>query len=410
MSSHPTQTRSKARPWSQLSSGTKEGPAAASLAAANCSPSTASVAERSVVATRTRRWFAVGLFAACLATVGLTRERWKEFLPNASNTTVMSEEVTSATSTEKVAFGVGALARLEPSWKIVQLSPSASTEGAVIESLLFDEGDVVSKGDTLAVLDIQPRREAALHEARAQARICAARLAKVKAGPSEHDVAIKQAEVDLQLIALQDAEADFRRCEALRAAKTVPEDEFENKKTQLERTKTLVEQAKSQLAALQLIRSEDLESAEAELAKAEAGVKRAEAELLAAKIVAPMNGRLLKVFSRPGERISTSGFAEIGDTSQMHAVAEVHELDVGRVKLGQTASIRVQSQETVFSGHVVRVSWKVGRQVVLDNDPVKDTDARVVEVRIALDSRACAQLAGLSYARAEVRIDATTER
>ena len=59
---------------------------------------------------------------------------------------------------------------------------------------------------------------------------------------------------------------------------------------------------------------------------------------------------------------------------------------------------------------MVHVGWQVGRRVVLDNDPVKDTDARVVEVRVKLDPAAAERVARLSYARVEVRIDAAEVR
>jgi len=41
---------------------------------------------------------------------------------------------------------------------------------------------------------------------------------------------------------------------------------------------------------------------------------------------------------------------------------------------------------------------------VLSNDPVDDTDARVVEVRIRLDKPSSERVAGMSYARVEVVI------
>ena len=46
----------------------------------------------------------------------------------------------------------------------------------------------------------------------------------------------------------------------------------------------------------------------------------------------------------------------------------------------------------------------VGRMDVLSNDPVDDTDARVVEVRIRLDKPSSELVAGMSYARIEVLI------
>ena len=47
----------------------------------------------------------------------------------------------------------------------------------------------------------------------------------------------------------------------------------------------------------------------------------------------------------------------------------------------------------------------MGRKVVFNNDPVADTDSRVIEVRIRLAPEDGSRVAGLSNARAEVVID-----
>ena len=94
-----------------------------------------------------------------------------------------------------------------------------------------------------------------------------------------------------------------------------------------------------------------------------------------------------------------------GGDAEMHAVAEVYERDIQRVKIGQNATVWVQSSQAQLSGEVVRVGWKVGRKSVLDNDPIRDTDARVVEVRIKLDAASSELVSGLSNARVEVRIE-----
>jgi HlyD family secretion protein len=90
----------------------------------------------------------------------------------------------------------------------------------------------------------------------------------------------------------------------------------------------------------------------------------------------------------------------------MEAVAEVHEADLPLVRVGQKATARLRTRvEMKLTGTVVHVGGLVGRRVVLDNDPVKDADARVVEVRIRLDSAPRGVgVAGLSYAQVDVVI------
>ncbi|WP_234016998.1 biotin/lipoyl-binding protein [Nostoc sp. 'Lobaria pulmonaria (5183) cyanobiont'] len=46
-------------------------------------------------------------------------------------------------------------------------------------------------------------------------------------------------------------------------------------------------------------------------------------------------GQIIKIHTRVGEKISDSGIADLAQTDQMMAVAEVYQIDIGKVKLGQ---------------------------------------------------------------------------
>jgi HlyD family secretion protein len=301
-------------------------------------------------------------------------------------------------------FGVGALGRLEPGWKVYQVAPPSSTDGSRVEALKVEEGDEVRAGDVLAVLDMHQRRRAAVAEAKAQVLVAQAKLAQVKAGSKPDEVVAQDAAVAKLKASLRYAEVAFKRMEGLRASRAASDDEYEQRKAEVDANRELLRQAEATLAAIKTVRPEDVAAAEAEVAKAEAGVVRADADLEATQVRAPVAGRVLKVSARGGERVGETGLLELGDTRAMHAVAEVHEKDAPRVRVGQRATVIVQSLPGELTGEVVQVGWKVGRQVVFDNDPVKDTDARVVEVRVKLDSTSSLRVAALTYARSEVRI------
>ena len=91
------------------------------------------------------------------------------------------------------------------------------------------------------------------------------------------------------------------------------------------------------------------------------------------------------IHARAGERVGTEGILELGDTTAMYAIAEIYETDIGRVKPGQRARISSPALSQSLAGEVVRIGLKIGKQDVLDADPVAKTDARVVEVEIRLD-------------------------
>lgn len=302
-------------------------------------------------------------------------------------------------------IGVGALGRLEPGWKVLQLAPASATDGARVESLLVEEGEEVLAGAVVAILDMHGRRDAALREARAHVRVAAAKLAQVKIGAKAGELAAQEALIDQLRAATAKAEADHSRSNQLRGNGAISAEEHDQRQFQAQMARANLRQAEATLSALRIVRPEDVSVAEAELAKAEAGITRAEADLEATNIRTPISGRVLKIHTRPGEKIGEPGLLDIGDTRAMHAVAEVFERDVPRVRAGLRVFVRVQSLPGEFSGEVVHVGWKVGRRATLDNDPVRDTDARVVEVRVRLDPAWSARLAGLSQARVEVRIE-----
>ena len=93
----------------------------------------------------------------------------------------------------------------------------------------------------------------------------------------------------------------------------------------------------------------------------------------------------MAIHARRGERVGPDGIAELAQTDQMYAVAEVYETDIGRVAVGQPATIRSPALNANLTGSVERIGMKIGKLDVLDTDPVARTDARVVEVHIKLD-------------------------
>lgn len=122
----------------------------------------------------------------------------------------------------------------------------------------------------------------------------------------------------------------------------------------------------------------DVELGESELAAAQARLERA-------SIKAPVAGQVLTVHARAGERIGEQGLLELGQTQRMYVVAEVYETDIGQVSEGQQATATSPALPQPVTGRVERIGKVIGKNDVLDLDPVARTDSRVVEVFILLD-------------------------
>jgi HlyD family secretion protein len=343
---------------------------------------------------RAGRWFTLGLVAVFVG--GVTGAWWWQ------QTKPTADAARSGLPPTPLA-GVGALGRLEPGWKVYQIAPA---ESGRVEQLRVEEGMWVDAGAVLATLHTHAPRQAAYLEAQAQVQVAQARLALVKAGTKPEERAAQEALVAKHRATLELARTVLQRADQMVANRTISSEEHDQRRFDVAVQQATLQQAEKTLAAMRAIRAEDVAVAAAELAKATAGVARAEADLQMAQVLAPHAGRVLKIHARAGERVGDAGLCELGDTATMHAVAEVYERDAPRIRIGQRAKIIVQSLPGELTGQVLQVGWKVGRRVVLDNDPIKDTDARVVEVRIQLDAASSRTVAGLSYARIEVYIDA----
>ncbi len=185
-------------------------------------------------------------------------------------------------------------------------------------------------------------------------------------------------------------------------------DQWELRRAGVARARAELEHAERELRRFDRLFDEAIVSAAERDARrmrartAAAELALAEAELALATVRAPVAGQVLKVHARAGEKVGSEGIAELGRTDPMYVVAEVYETDVGRVRLGQRATVASPALDGVLEGTVERVGLMVGRKDVLGVDPVDEADARVVEVEVRLDDGA--RVAALTHLQVEVAI------
>ncbi len=153
----------------------------------------------------------------------------------------------------------------------------------------------------------------------------------------------------------------------------------------------------------------DVEDAEAERRVAEAALEVARARLAMEEIRSPVAGQVLQIHARPGERIGADGFLALGETRRMLTVAEVYETDVAGLEPGQRARISSPALPERVPGVVDRVGLWIGRQDILDTDPVARIDSRVVEVRIRLEPET-PELAKLVASLTPLQVEVEVER
>ncbi|MGL5060382.1 MAG: HlyD family efflux transporter periplasmic adaptor subunit [Microcoleus sp.] len=98
---------------------------------------------------------------------------------------------------------VTALGRLTPQGEVIKLSAPSASEGARIEQLKVEEGDKVTQGQIIAILDTRDRLQAALEQADKEVKVKQAELAKIQAGAKTGEIGAQQAEVAKSQVQVQ---------------------------------------------------------------------------------------------------------------------------------------------------------------------------------------------------------------
>ncbi|MEA5577387.1 ABC exporter membrane fusion protein [Anabaena sp. UHCC 0451] len=335
---------------------------------------------------------------------------------------------------------VTALGRIEPQGQVIKLSATGSGEARRVEKLLVQEGDKVEIGQVIAILDNRDRLEAELLAAQQEVKVAKANLSRIQAGAKPGEIATKKATIarlvaesqgdiqtqTLNIASLQaeliNAQTENQRYQKLYLEGAISASQRDSKHLTLETAQKSLQAAQAQLNRTQLtnqeriqeatatleqiseVRQVDVIVAKAEIDRAEAEVKKATVNLQQAYVRSLQNGQILEIHTHPGELISNDGIADLGQTSQMYAVAEVYESDISKVLLGQQVRVSGDVLPVELQGKVERIGLRVQRQNVITTDPFTNIDNRVVKVYVRLDQASSQKTANLTNMQVKVVI------
>lgn len=215
---------------------------------------------------------------------------------------------------------------------------------------------------------------------------------------------------DSKRLALESAQQQLNEAKAvLSRINTTASKQVREAKVALQRINVTgvkqIKEANATLDKIAEVRPVDVQAAQAEVDNAFSAVKRAQTDLQQAYIKAPTAGKILKIHTRVGEKISDSGIADLGQTEQMVAVAEVYQSDIGKVKTGQKAVVKGQGFNGELQGTVSLIGLQVNRQNVFSNQPGENLDKRVIEVKIRLTPEDSKRVAGLTNLQVQTAIE-----
>jgi len=261
---------------------------------------------------------------------------------------------------------VTALGRLTPQGEVIKLSAPSASEGARIEELRVEEGDRVSQGQIIAVLDTRDRLQAILQQTEKEVQVKQAELAKIQAGAKTGEIVAQKAEVSKSEVQRQreteGEAANVARLEAQLQRETEAEQANVAKfEAQLQR-ETEAEQANLAKFEAQLQRETQVQQAKlarleaqlrGEIASQNATVDRLKAELTNAEAEEQRN----KELSETGA-ISASNY----DTKRLTVATAKQKVREAQAILEKT--VATVQQEIIETQATIQQKLETGQQEI----------------------------------------------
>ncbi len=292
---------------------------------------------------------------------------------------VRIEEVKRGELTEEI----GALCEIEPN-EIVQISARVS---ARIVEMPYDEGNTVTCGDPNANPPVPASLLIKLDAKDMESQL---RIAQASRDAQEAQIEVEKEKIegcksDIAALAasLEQAENDLKRKQGLYETHDISKADYDQVKFKVETLRAQNESAKHTTEAAQrnlVVMKHNLDAADARIAEAQ--------ELLSyTTITSPINGVVTRRNAKVGEMVMTGTMnnpgtviMEVSDLSNILAVAEIDEADVGSLQVGQEAAATILAfGNTVFKGKVKEIALKhrinntgtryYRTEILLDNDP-----------------------------------------
>ncbi len=204
-------------------------------------------------------------------------------------------------------------------------------------------------------------RSEEIESARAQVRQAEAALEAARArGVS---VSVRESDLMAARAAVAEAEASLRSAEANRAQVAVREGDVEAARRAVEQTEAALERAESGTLTDDA-RRQEITAAMADLRRTQSALDDVRYSFDHTTIVAPRSGVVLEKFVEEGTVIPPgtaalaqgTGIVSIADITEMYVTADVDEVDISRVAVGQPVEIEVETLPGVtITGRVDKV-------------------------------------------------------
>lgn len=382
------------------------------------------------------RTFLTILFIAALAIGGYYARSTPGLLPEGTSDETTAAQASNVESGEPaVGEVIRCQGKLEPASGLINIvAPVGSRISGLID---VPVGGTVEEGDVLVTLQSRDIREqdlklalarrldaissAEFEKDQAKYKLSSAKLAVEEAGAADEKIATEKQKIKLLQKQLESSTTLLDR---LRSLRSNPATQDLLNQTDLEKQSLIVEQlrlqieqahltvqlsrksaARAQKAAENNVRTieSSLENSEkaVPMTTLDASVEMAQVALDMTEIKSPLKrATILDVIVREGDSVTNKPVMVIGDTSEMHCVAEVSDQFLHLIDLEKNpnivAKISASALSKDLSGKVVSKGVMIGAASLSDPNPFGKVDRRTGNVTIKLDDpTAAAELVNL---------------
>jgi multidrug resistance efflux pump len=276
---------------------------------------------------------------------------------------------------------------------------------------------------------VRGNRPEEIAQAVASAHAQQAAFEEAQNGPRRQE--IEQAKADLAAAQADatNAESTYRRMDELEKNDIVSKQQFDDAKDKRDAAQQRAESARQRLALLQAgtraedvnaaearyrqaqaaavlakkgFRREDIDAARGRLAQAQGQLAELDARLREAELTAPADAVVETVSVRPGDLVPAGRIVmTMLETSQLWVKVYVPETDLAHVRLGQRATVKVDSMGRTFAGHVGMIASEA--EFLPRNVQTKsDREHQVFGVKVYVDDAQRVLKSGMS---ATVRLE-----
>lgn len=104
-----------------------------------------------------------------------------------------------------------------------------------------------------------------------------------------------------------------------------------------------------------------------------------------ARLIAPIDGTIVRVFGKKGDVLVNSPLLQVADLSEMYCTAEIVDQLVSKLFISQSVVIKSPALPKDLAGTVVEIGRVVGNASLTPTNPLEPVDRKTVQVRIKIN-------------------------